>query len=111
MAIQDIKRSSRQLVPSEDTDERIEQMAASYDQLQQEVLAVHNSFQNFTVAVAAVTTIAVTLAIPAKTVNYCVSADFPFTNAGYWTTGKSTTGFTLNWTTVGTGTIRLLVVE
>jgi hypothetical protein len=92
----------------------VARIVQEYQQLAQEVVLCHNSIQEFPVAVGnGLTAIAVVFPAPTKTALYTVSLNPEFDAGSFWTTAKTTTGFTANWKTasVGAQTIRVLVIE
>jgi hypothetical protein len=108
-------RPGNQTLSIEDpgTRDAISKVIQDYNKLAQEVVSCHNLIQNFAVTIAnGLTTLAITLAIPMPDTGYAVGANFNFNNGGYWVTGKTKTGFTLNWATatVGAQAVRFLVV-
>lgn len=82
--------------------------------LSMEVVDCHNRVEQFDNAVGnGLTTIAIVLPAPVADALYFVGADFSFDNGGYWTSAKTTSGFTLNWATasVGAQSVRILVID
>lgn len=119
MAIQDIRRAQPDLplliydIREEPIGTNFDQLRTAYKRLAMEVIEVHNRLEQFSAAIAnGLTTINVTLPIPMPDASYWVGAEFSFNNGGYWTSAKTTAGFTLTWATasVGAQSVRIAII-
>jgi hypothetical protein len=121
MAVQDIQRSPRRPnrpfatdIEDRPTRQYVEKLAFDMRELSDELRLLHNRIVNFAISIGAgLTTIAVTMPIPMPDTSYAVSVNMNFNNGGFWVTGKTTTGFTLNWVTAtgGGASARFLIVD
>ena len=93
---------------------QIDQLYGYYQRLAKQVFNCQSVVCNFAVTVAnGLTTLAITLPFTYPDTQYVVNAQFNFNNGGWWVTGKTRTGFTLNWATasVGAQAVRFLIVD
>lgn len=116
MAYQDVKRAKTaiSLTPWASDTDKINVLTQEHQQLAQEVIKCHNRIIRFQQQITgvAITTGAVTLPYTMPSSTYNVSVTFGVNAGHWWVTGRSTTGFTLNWSTAATNpSVSFLIVD